>query len=140
MFSFSTTHTDKKFCDRYQLFALPCPWPIMLIRFKVSSLSLCYSFFVLFCIATLMVDIAKLLWIPKVRQIFYSRRGLWWLWCYQGRTNWRNCILTTKNLDYRGVPTTYEAFTTANPTTTIFGLCTHKWGIFTLVGDPIKSH
>ena len=40
----------------------------------------------------------------------------------------------------QGGPPTYEAFTTANPTITIFGLCTHKWGIFALVGDPKQSH
>ena len=30
---------------------------------------------------------------------------------------------------------TYADFTTA-----VFGLCTHKWGIFVLVGDPLQSH
>ena len=28
---------------------------------------------------------------------------------------------------------TYAVFTTADPTTAIFGLCTCKWGIFVLV-------
>ena len=32
---------------------------------------------------------------------------------------------------YRGSP----VFTTADPTTAIFGLYMHKWGIFALVGD-----
>ena len=36
---------------------------------------------------------------------------------------------------YIGSPT-YAVFTTEVPTTTIFGLCTRKWGIFGLVGDP----
>ena len=40
---------------------------------------------------------------------------------------------------YRGSPT-YAVFTTANPTIAIFGLCMLKWGIFVLVGDPLKSH
>jgi hypothetical protein len=35
---------------------------------------------------------------------------------------------------YRGSPT-YTVFTTADPTTAIFGLYMHKWGIFALVGD-----
>ena len=30
---------------------------------------------------------------------------------------------------------TYAVLTTADPTNEIFGLCTGKWGIFTLVGD-----
>ena len=40
---------------------------------------------------------------------------------------------------YRGSPT-YAVFTTADPTTTVFGLCTCKWGIFVLVGDLLQSH
>ena len=35
---------------------------------------------------------------------------------------------------YRGSPT-YGVFTTADPTTAVFGLSTRKWGIFALVGD-----
>ena len=27
-----------------------------------------------------------------------------------------------------------------DPATAIFGLYTHKWGIFALVGDPLQSH
>ena len=42
-------------------------------------------------------------------------------------------------LMYRGSPT-YAVFTTANPTTTIFGLCARKWGIFALVGDPLQFY
>ena len=38
---------------------------------------------------------------------------------------------------YRGSPT-YAVFTTAKPTTAIFGLW--KWGIFTLVWDLLQSH
>ena len=36
---------------------------------------------------------------------------------------------------YRGSPT-YTVFTTLDPTTSVFGLFTCKWGIFALVGDP----
>jgi hypothetical protein len=39
----------------------------------------------------------------------------------------------------RGSPT-YAVFTTADPTTAIFGSCTSKWAIFVLVGDPLQSH
>ena len=35
---------------------------------------------------------------------------------------------------YRGFPTNTIS------TTTVFGLCTCKWGIFALVGDPLQSH
>ena len=35
---------------------------------------------------------------------------------------------------------TFVVFTIADPTTTIFGLCMHKWGIFALVGDPLQFH
>ena len=40
---------------------------------------------------------------------------------------------------YKGFPI-YAVFTTEDPTTAIFGLCTRKWGIFALVGDPIQSY
>ena len=40
---------------------------------------------------------------------------------------------------YRGSPT-YTKITFRVSTTTVFGLCTCKWGIFTLVGDPLQSH
>ena len=30
--------------------------------------------------------------------------------------------------------------TAMDPTTAIFDLCTHKGGIFALVGDPLQSH
>ena len=43
----------------------------------------------------------------------------------------RNCI--------EGVPQLL-VFSTADPTPAIFGLCTHKWEIFVLVGDPLESH
>ena len=44
--------------------------------------------------------------------------------------------LVRKNVctQYRVSPT-YAVFFTADPTTLFFGLCTHTWGIFTLVGD-----
>ena len=42
-------------------------------------------------------------------------------------------------LKYR-VYTTYANFTTTDPTTAVLGLCTHKWGIFALVGDPLQFH
>ena len=37
---------------------------------------------------------------------------------------------------YRGSPT-YVVFTTADPTTAIFGLCIRKWGIFALSRGPL---
>ena len=40
---------------------------------------------------------------------------------------------------YRGSPT-YEVFTAVDPTTIIFGLCTRKWGILALFGDPLQSN
>ena len=40
---------------------------------------------------------------------------------------------------YRWSPN-YAFFTTADPTIAFFGLCTHKWGIFALAGDPLQSH
>ena len=40
---------------------------------------------------------------------------------------------------YRGSPT-YTKITNMVPTTMAFGLCTCKWGIFALVGDPLQSH
>ena len=40
---------------------------------------------------------------------------------------------------YRGSPT-YTKITNTVSTTTVFGLCTCKWGIFALVGDPLQSH
>ena len=39
----------------------------------------------------------------------------------------------------QGSPT-YAKTTNAVPTTAVFGLCTCKWGIFALVGDPLQSH
>ena len=36
---------------------------------------------------------------------------------------------------YRGPPT-YKVFTNADLTTSIFGLCMRKWGIFVLVSGP----
>ena len=39
---------------------------------------------------------------------------------------------------YRRSPT-YAVFTTVDPTTAIFGLCTRNWGIFVLVVDPLQS-
>ena len=42
-------------------------------------------------------------------------------------------------INYRGSPN-YPVFTSSDSTTTIFVLCTRKWGIFVLVGDPLKSH
>ena len=35
---------------------------------------------------------------------------------------------------------TYAVFTTVDPTTMIFGLCTSKWGGFALVGGTLQSH
>ena len=49
-----------------------------------------------------------------------------------------SCNILYILLRYRGVPT-YAVFTTVDPTTAIFGLCTHKWGIFALVGDTLES-
>ena len=46
-------------------------------------------------------------------------------------------IYLHKSNAYGGFPT-YTVFTTADPTTAIFGLCTHKWGIFALVGARIS--
>ena len=42
-------------------------------------------------------------------------------------------------LEYRGSPT-YTKITNTVSTTTVFGLCTCKWRIFALVGDPLQSH
>ena len=38
---------------------------------------------------------------------------------------------------YRGSPT-YAKITNAVPYCRVFGLCTHKWGIFALVRDPLQ--
>ena len=40
---------------------------------------------------------------------------------------------------YRGSPTNTKITNTVS-TTTVFGLCTCKWGNFTLVGDSLQSH
>ena len=48
-------------------------------------------------------------------------------------------LLNVGYLLYRGSPT-YSVFTTADPTTVVFGLCTCKWGIFALVWDLLQSH
>ena len=40
---------------------------------------------------------------------------------------------------YRGSPT-YTKITNTVSSTTIFGLCTCKWGIFMLAGDLLQSH
>ena len=40
---------------------------------------------------------------------------------------------------YRGSPT-YAVFTTADPTTVIFGLCLHKWGIFRVSRGPPNAN
>ena len=51
-------------------------------------------------------------------------------------------VLNMSQIDldqYRGSPT-YGVFTIVDPTTEVFGLCTHKWGIFVLAGDPLQSH
>ena len=40
---------------------------------------------------------------------------------------------------YRGSPT-YTKITNTVSTTTVFGLCMCKWGVFELVGDPLQSH
>ena len=40
---------------------------------------------------------------------------------------------------YRGF-STYAVFTTADPTTAVFGFCMYNWGIFALVGDPLQFH
>ena len=40
---------------------------------------------------------------------------------------------------YRGSPT-YTKITNTVSTTTVFGLCRCKWGIFAVVGDPLQSH
>ena len=40
---------------------------------------------------------------------------------------------------YRGFPT-YTKLTNTVSTTTVFGLCTCKWGIFALVGNLLQSH
>ena len=40
---------------------------------------------------------------------------------------------------YKGSPA-YAVFTTMDPTTAMFGLCTRKWGIFAFVGDLLQSH
>ena len=51
----------------------------------------------------------------------------------------RSYILTMfRNDMYRGSPT-YTVFSTADPTTAVFGLCMCRWGIFALVGDPLQS-
>ena len=47
----------------------------------------------------------------------------------------RNIQITLK---YRGSPT-YTKITNLVSITTVFGLCTCKWGIFALVGDLIQS-
>ena len=49
-------------------------------------------------------------------------------------------VETFENSQLYTVSPTYRFFTTVDPTTAIFGLCTHKWGIFALVGDPLQSH
>ena len=48
-----------------------------------------------------------------------------------------NCVLIKleNQLDNLQGGPTYAIFTTA-----VFGLCTRKWGIFVLVGDPLQSH
>ena len=46
---------------------------------------------------------------------------------------------SSREVGYRG-STTYAVFTTTDPTTAMFGLCTRKWGIFVLVGDLLQSH
>ena len=62
---------------------------------------------------------------------------------------WHNpamfCLITSSKLvmglnpDYRGSPT-YTKITNTISTTTVFGLCTCKWGIFALVGDLLQCH
>ena len=47
-----------------------------------------------------------------------------------------NCL---NKKGYTGVPHLL-VFTTADPTTAVFGFCKSKWGIFALVGDPLKLH
>ena len=41
---------------------------------------------------------------------------------------------------HNGGSPTYTKITNTVSTTTVFGLCMCKWGIFSLVGDPIQSH
>ena len=48
-------------------------------------------------------------------------------------------VLTKKIATYRGSPT-YTKITNTVPTTMVLGLCTCKWLIFALVGDPLQSH
>ena len=40
----------------------------------------------------------------------------------------------------QGVPNLRVFYSTPDPNTPIFGLCTHKWGIFASIGDPLQSH
>ena len=49
------------------------------------------------------------------------------------------CSLASSLLNIQGAPT-YTKITNTVSTTTVFGLCTCKWGIFALVGDPLQSH
>ena len=59
----------------------------------------------------------------------------------QGSRNWVGTgdMCSPNFCHYRGYPT-YAVFTNADPTTAISGLCTRKWWIFVLVGDPLQSH
>ena len=50
-----------------------------------------------------------------------------------------DCELLKRYKLYRGSPT-YAVFTTADPTTAVFGLYARKWGTFVLVGDPQQSN
>ena len=47
--------------------------------------------------------------------------------------------ILARQTTYRGSPT-YTKITNTVSTNTVFGLCTCKWGIFALVGDPLQSH
>ena len=66
--------------------------------------------------------------------------ALLYLFCFLPiNTRVRNKESKVRKSIIKGSPT-YAVFTTADPTTAVFGLCTLRWGIFALLGDPRQSH
>jgi hypothetical protein len=65
------------------------------------------------------------------------------LWCFGSYTDkvvltGKSNLLTNKEINIQGLP--HTVFTTADPTTAIFGLYTLTWEIFAKVRDPLQSH